>query len=230
MATEGHERGPREDCQQKRKAEIDEELSEIRAQMEKLAFKMQQDAKVHWVYEWPMKKKVKWPVKKLLARGQQRLLRMWLRYVKSLRGEEEMVHICEPEAGRNLSDDEEKRSEKGLRNCQVSSEESSDFQVGNEMGSLEDLIDCQMGRTKIPDFQVGKGEEMRLSDSLMNSEVSLDQQGEMMEEDQKYILIIGGIEVFLPDSPVKATTHVAGAATGEGQPTMTCHKGRRACR
>jgi hypothetical protein len=37
--------------------------------MEKLSFKMQQDAKVHWVYEWPMKKKVKWLVKGLLARG-----------------------------------------------------------------------------------------------------------------------------------------------------------------
>jgi hypothetical protein len=65
-----------------------------------------------------------------------------MRYVESLRDEEEVVHICEPEAGRSLSDDEEKRSEKGLRNFQVSSEESSDCQVGNEMGSLEDLIDC----------------------------------------------------------------------------------------
>jgi hypothetical protein len=99
--------------------------------MEKLAFKMQQDAKVHWVYEWPMKKKVKWPFKKLLARGQQKLLRMWLRYVESLRGEEEMVHICEPETGKSLSDDEQKRSEKGLRNCQVSSEELSGCLVGN---------------------------------------------------------------------------------------------------
>jgi hypothetical protein len=40
-----------------------------------------------------------------------KLLRGWLRYVESLRDEEEMVHACEPEAGRNLSDDEEKRSE-----------------------------------------------------------------------------------------------------------------------
>jgi hypothetical protein len=120
--------------------------------MENLAFKMQQDAKVHWVYEWPMKKKVKWPIQKLLARGQQKLLRMWLRYVESLRGEEEVVHICEPEAGKSLSDGEEKRSEKGLRNCQVGSEEISDCQVGNEMGSLEDLIDCQEGRAEIPYF------------------------------------------------------------------------------
>ena len=64
-----------------------------------------------------MKKKLKWPVHKLLARGQQRLLRMWLRYVESLRGEEEMVHIHESETGRHLSDDEEKRSKKGLKNC-----------------------------------------------------------------------------------------------------------------
>jgi hypothetical protein len=34
-----------------------------------------------------------------------------------------------------------------------------DFQVGNEMGSLEDLIDYQEGREEIPYFQVGKGEE-----------------------------------------------------------------------
>jgi hypothetical protein len=47
------------------------------------------------------------------------------------------------------------------------------------MGSLEDLIDWE-GREEIPYFQVGKGEEMRLSDSLMNSEVSSYQQGVLM--------------------------------------------------
>jgi hypothetical protein len=41
-----------------------------------------------------------------------------------------------------------------------------------------------MGRKNIPYFQVGKGEDMRLSDSLMNLEVSSYQQGEMTEEDQ----------------------------------------------
>jgi hypothetical protein len=46
------------------------------------------------------------------------------------------------------------------------------------MGSLEDLIDCQVGRweKEIPYFQVGKGEQMRLSESLMNSGMSSDQQ------------------------------------------------------
>jgi hypothetical protein len=37
--------------------------------MEKLAFKMQQEAKVHWRYEWPLKRTTKWHVQKLLARG-----------------------------------------------------------------------------------------------------------------------------------------------------------------
>jgi hypothetical protein len=69
-----------------RKDEMDKELAEIRARMEELALQMQQDAKTHWVYEWPMKRKAKWPVKKLLARRQQRLLRR-------------MAEVCEKPQG-----------------------------------------------------------------------------------------------------------------------------------
>jgi hypothetical protein len=93
-----------------------------------------------------------------------------------------------------------------------SSGESSYCQVGNEMG-LDDLIDCQVGSRKFPNFQVGKGKEMRLSESLMNSEESSYQQGVLTGENQKRILIIGGIEVFLPDSLVEAR-----ASIEEGQP------------
>jgi hypothetical protein len=71
-----------------------------------------------------------------------------------------------------------------------------------EMGSI-DLIDCQVGSRKIPYCQVGKGEQM-------NSEVSSYQQEELTEkEGQKSILMIGGIRVFLPNSPVEANTSVA---------------------
>jgi hypothetical protein len=94
-----------------------------------------------------MKRKEKWLVKKFLARRQQRLLRGWMRYVESLKDEEEMVHMCEPETGRNLSDDEEERSSR-------------------------DLIDCQVGNKKFPIFQVGRENEMRLFESLGSSEVS----------------------------------------------------------
>jgi hypothetical protein len=96
---------------------MDKELVEVRERMEELALWVQQNAKTHWVYEWPLRRKAKWLVKKLLARRQQRLLRRWLRYVKSLRAIEEMVHACEPEAGRNISDYEEERSRRDLIDC-----------------------------------------------------------------------------------------------------------------
>jgi hypothetical protein len=187
-----------------------------------------------------------------------------------------VVHICEPETGKSLSDDEDKRSvddlkdcQKGnneLSNCQVgndmrlaedfincqegrnglsscqvgngkrsmggiiycqrSSNESSNCQVGNEMGSLEDLIDFQESRRKIPSCQVGKGSERRLFESLMNSAESSYQQGELVEVDQRSILIIGGIEIFLPSSLVGARACVAGAAT-EGQPSRDYQRGER---
>jgi hypothetical protein len=69
MATEGHGHGGKKNHhQQKKNLEMDLELAEVRARIEKLALRMQRDTKTHWVYEWTMKRKVKWPVKKLLAR------------------------------------------------------------------------------------------------------------------------------------------------------------------
>jgi hypothetical protein len=61
---------------------MDKELTEIRARMEELALRVQQNAKTHWVYEWPLRRKAKWPVKKLLAR----------RTVKTV---ERMAEVCE---------------------------------------------------------------------------------------------------------------------------------------
>jgi hypothetical protein len=46
---------------------------------------------------------------------------------------------------------------------------------GTEMG-LVDSIDYQEGNREIPYCQVGRDEQMRLSESLINSEVILDQQ------------------------------------------------------
>jgi hypothetical protein len=151
-----------------------------------------------------MKKKVKWPVKELLANGKQRLLKIWLRYAKSL-SDIELVCICEPEVGETLNDEEE-RSISGLINFHEGRDEFLNCQLGNEMRSLEDLIDCQednsgnsyfqegngmrlvedlvkcqVGRAEIPYFQVGKGEQMRLSESFMNSWMSLGQQGVLMK-------------------------------------------------
>jgi hypothetical protein len=67
-----------------------------------------------------------------------------MRYVESLRDKEEMVHVCESETGRNLSDvKDELRSLDDLKDCQEGKDEFSNCQLGNGMRSLEDLIDCQ---------------------------------------------------------------------------------------
>jgi hypothetical protein len=137
-----------------------------------------------------------------VAKRQQRLLKRWLRHAESLRDdEEEMVQVCEPEVGRNLSDEDELRSLEDLIDCQEGRTKTSNSQVGNEMRSLrdlidcqednreisccqegnemgsEDLIDCQEGSIKFPYCQVGRGIEVRLCKSLMSSELSSDQQG-----------------------------------------------------
>jgi len=44
---------------------------------------------------------------------------------------------------------------------------------------------------------------------------------EFMEEDHKYILIIGGIEIFLPRTPVEVRECVFDATIEEGKTTMT---------
>jgi hypothetical protein len=68
MATEGHKYGRGADHKNKSKAKIDKELIEIRARMEELTLKMQQETKLHWRYKWPLNMKVKWPVQNLLAK------------------------------------------------------------------------------------------------------------------------------------------------------------------
>jgi hypothetical protein len=98
--------------------------------MEKLAFKMQQEAKVHWRYEWPLKRTTNGLFRSCWPERKQQRLKRWLRHAE------------------NLSH-KGKRSGKSLIDCQV----------GNEKGSV-DLINCQVGRGDIPYFQVGKGEEM----------------------------------------------------------------------
>jgi len=45
--------------------------------------------------------------------------------VEKLREKEEMVHICEPETGKSLSDDEEKRSVKDIINHEEDKSELS---------------------------------------------------------------------------------------------------------
>jgi hypothetical protein len=125
------------------------------------------------------------------------MLKRWLRYAENLNGpEEEMVQVCEPETGRDLS---EWRSAEDIENNQESREKILDFQegnklrslrdprdchedsqgishcqLGNEMRSLRDLEDFQEGSGSISVLQVGKETKMELVDSMDCQEGSKD--------------------------------------------------------
>jgi hypothetical protein len=65
-----------------------------------------------------------------------------LRHTENLDGPDEMVHICEPETGRILGEENGMGSNEYLKNCREGREEIPNFQVGKELRSAEDLTDC----------------------------------------------------------------------------------------
>jgi hypothetical protein len=103
-----------------------------------------------------------------------------------------------------------------------------------KMGSV-DLIICHRSSGNIPYFQVGRDkqmnldkpeeltEQMRLSDSLINSENNLDQQMQLTEEeDQNDTMMIGGIGIFLPCAQEEAENRVEnGIETTREQSAVT---------
>jgi hypothetical protein len=83
------------------------------------------------------------------------MLRTWARHAKNISNTgRKVIHICEPEVGESLSD-EEGRSITRLINCQEGINEFSNFQVGNDMRSSEDLLVCQEDSNENSYFQVG---------------------------------------------------------------------------
>jgi hypothetical protein len=103
-----------------------------------------------------MKMKVKWPVRELVVKRQQRLLKGWLRHAENLnRPEEKMVQVCELEDGRNLNSEDDMGSIEDLKDYQEGREEVPNCQEGNEMRSLWDLMDCQEDSGGISYFQEG---------------------------------------------------------------------------
>jgi hypothetical protein len=56
MATEGRRHAGRKSSEPWSQEDIDEELADIREEIENIALKMQQKSKSRWVYEWPMRK------------------------------------------------------------------------------------------------------------------------------------------------------------------------------
>jgi hypothetical protein len=73
------------------------------------------------------------------------------------------------------------RSAEDLTDCQEDNQGISHCQLGNERISLRDLEDCQEGSGSILNCQVGRDEHSRLSESLVDSDVSSIQKGLLMK-------------------------------------------------
>jgi hypothetical protein len=76
----------------------------------------------------------------------------------------------------------ELRSLRDLRDYHKDNQGISHCQLGNEMRSLRDLENCQEGSESIPYCQMGRDEQMRLSKSLINLEVDLNQHMQLTED------------------------------------------------
>ena len=70
MTIEGHGSDGKKIHQQLENTAWDKELYEVKGEMDELELQVQQEEKSHWVYEWPMKTKIKWQVKALMAKRQ----------------------------------------------------------------------------------------------------------------------------------------------------------------
>jgi hypothetical protein len=88
------------------------------------------------------------------------------------------------------------------------------------------LIEFHGGRREIPYHQVGEGEEINSVESSYQKGVLIDEHScgfadqvseddeklntpIAVEEDQRCVLIVGGIQIFLPNSPIETNTRVA---------------------
>jgi hypothetical protein len=146
------------------------------------------------------------------------------------------------------------RSRQDLKDCQEGSGSISDCQVGRDeharlsesfmdsevssiqqgvlmkMGSV-DLIIYQESSEQIPYFHVGRDEQVSWNQpeevtEQVSSEMDLDQHVQLTEEeDQRNLLMIGGIEVFLPLTQEEAETCIVDVATTEGQLAETVAEG-----
>jgi hypothetical protein len=143
----------------------------------KLMNTAEMDKNPRWVNEWPMKvPKVKWPVRELMVKRQQRLLKRWLRYAKDLKAKEDkIICYCWPETGRSLDDNDDEWDKLGstddLQYCRLGrKEEIPVCQEGNESGSVEDLKDCCENSQGISNDQLGQRTELRSDEDLMDCE------------------------------------------------------------
>jgi hypothetical protein len=129
------------------------------------------------------------------------------------------------EGSGSIEDCQEGRDEH-LRPFEGLMESSIQQGVLMKMGSV-DLIFCQEGSRSIPYCHVDRDEQMNLDQpGELIEQVNLDQQVQLTEEeeDQNDILMIGGIQVFLPFSQEEVEICVAYGTSTVGEQSVVTVK------
>jgi hypothetical protein len=163
MVTKGHRHAGKKSKAEKL-AEMDrEDLVDIRAEIERIALKMQQNARIEKLELWMQQdKKMIYVCEPETRRG--------LDDFENELGSAEDLKNCQESRKEIPVFQVEKglRSLRDLRDCHEDSQGISHCHMGNELRSLQDLTDCQEGSGSISYCQVGRDENSRLSESLVD--------------------------------------------------------------
>jgi hypothetical protein len=267
MATERHRHAEKKSSKLMRAVEMDKELADIRAEIERLESLMRQNEELVEVCEPETGKDLDdddddWDelgstddLKHCrLGKKEEILVSQEGNRLRSVEGLKDCREDSQGISNCQLGKETEMRSAEDLMDCQEDNEETLHCQLGNERRSDEDLEDCQEGSGNIEDCQEGRGsvlncqvgrdEQLRPSVGLNNSEMSWNQPGELakqegskvnmdqqvqlteVKEHQDDILMIGGIQLFLPSAQEEAKISVINAATTEEQSQLEMTVGK----
>ena len=160
MATESHLKGSRGSHNRTRKdarangvkkmsqSKFDKEVTELKKRLSKVTKLLHEEATEGQCYEWKLKRRVQWPVKRLCARNLKNKISVWVKKEEILRvveHEEEVHMMCESEQGVYLKEEKED-ADTGFAD-KLMNKENSSYPYEKEEGDadvryLEDLKDC----------------------------------------------------------------------------------------
>jgi hypothetical protein len=205
MTTEGRRKSPK----LMSGAEIDRELADIRAEIERLESLMRQNEELVEVCEPETGKGLDgddddWDDEEDEMRSSEDLKSCHedraeeipichegneLRSVEDLtdcHGDSQGISNCQLGRGTEM------RSAEDLKDCREDSQETLHCQLGDERRSGEDLKDCQEGSGSILSCLEGRDEKLRLSESLLDSRESSSQQRLLMKMGSVDLIICQG--------------------------------------
>jgi hypothetical protein len=190
-------------------AEMDRELADIRAEIERLELLMRQDKRVVEVCEpetgkglddddWDELGSTDDLKHCRLGRKEEILVSQEGNRLRSVEGLKDCRENSQGISNCQLGKETKMRSAEDLMDCQEDNEETLHCQLGNERRSDEDLEDCQEGSGSVLNCLEGRDEKLRLYESLMDSMENSIQQRVLMKMGSVDLIICQGSGRSIP--------------------------------